>query len=155
MNFEKRALTLRRMEALDLDEVVTLSAACLHDPWSKALFLGEMSNPFSHCFVARGTDYPPVLGFICFRNIGEESELLNICIHPEHRRKGIAKRLMDFYMGFCCQRDVKRFYLEVDGLNQPAICLYRGFSYQPVGVRAKFYENRFDALLMAKEDQGS
>ncbi|OGP65680.1 MAG: ribosomal-protein-alanine N-acetyltransferase [Deltaproteobacteria bacterium RBG_13_47_9] len=153
MNFERSALAIQRMEATDVDEIVTLEVTCSSDPWSRNMFLGEMSNLLSHCFVARGMDSPRVLGFICFRNVGEESDLLNICIHPQHRQRGIGKRLMEFYIDFCRRRDVKRYYLEVNSLNQPAIRLYRSLSYQSTGVRAKFYARTFDALLMMKEEQ--
>jgi len=153
MNCEKDALTIRRMEAMDVDQMVTLEVTCSSDPWSRNMFLGEMSSPLSHCFVARGTDPCPLVGFICFRNVGEESELLRICIHPQHRQKGIGRRLMEFYIDFCRRRDVKRFYLEVNSLNQPAIRLYRSFSYQSTGVRTRFYERKFDALLMMKEER--
>jgi ribosomal-protein-alanine N-acetyltransferase len=93
-----------------VDEIVTLEVTCSSDPWSRNMFLGEMSNPLSHCFVARGMDSSRVLGFICFRNVGEESDLLNICIHPQHRQKGIGKRLMEFYIDFCRVISLDLFY---------------------------------------------
>jgi [ribosomal protein S18]-alanine N-acetyltransferase len=152
MDFE---LTVKMMEDMDLDEVVALELTCSSDPWSRNMFLEEMVNPLSHCFVTRRTDQHFAVGFVCFRNIGEESDLLKICVHPHHRQEGIGKRMMEFYIDFCLQRDVKQFYLEVNSLNQPAIHLYRLFFYRVVGVRTKFYESKFDALLMLKEERNS
>jgi len=154
MNFQRSPLVIQRMEAMDADGIVTLEGMCSSGPWSRNMFLGEMSNPLSHCFVARGMDSYRVVGFICFRNVGEESELLNICIHPQHRQEGMGRKLMEFYIDFCRLRQVKRFYLEVNSLNQPAIGLYHSFSYRTTGVRTKFYEGKFDALLMMKEERG-
>jgi [ribosomal protein S18]-alanine N-acetyltransferase len=154
MNFESSPLAIQRMESTDVDEIVALGITGSSDPWSRNMFLAEMSNSLSHCFVARKMDSCFVLGFVCFRNVGEESELLNIGIHPQYRHKGNGRKLMEFYIDFCRERDVKRFYLEVNALNQAAIRLYRSFSYQPAGTRLKFYEKKFDALLMMKEERG-
>ena len=118
------------------------------------MFIEEVLNPIAHCFVVkmRKVSKHPLVGFICFRNIEDESELLNICVHPQYRQLGIGKMLMQFYIGFCSKMKIKTFYLEVDSLNQSAIHLYRSFSYQPVGIRKKFYRGKFGALLMVKKD---
>ena len=92
-----------------------------------------------------------MLGFICFRNVEDESELLNICVHPQYRQLGIGKRLMQFYIGFSPRKKIRTFYLEVNSSNLPAINLYQSFSYQSLGIRKKFYQGRFDAILMVKK----
>jgi len=93
----------------------------------------------------------PVIGFICFRNITEESELLNICVHPDYRQLGVGKRLMQFYVDFSSRRGIRTFYLEVNASNQSAIHLYQSFSYQSSGMKKNFYKGKFDALLMMKK----
>jgi len=141
------------MEIEDVDEIVAIAATSPLNPWSKDMFLGEVAHPLSHCFLVRGEndhnkDIP--LGFICFRNIGEESELLNICIHPMHRQKGLGKILMEFYIDFCSKKGVKNYYLEVNPLNIHAVRLYQSFAFQPAGKRKDFYQEKYDALLMER-----
>ena len=138
---------------IDLDEVLNIEASSSPHPWSKNLFMEEMKNPFAYCFIIqiKGISNHPVIGYICFRNIEDESELLNICVHPQYRQMGIAKKLMQFYIEFCGKRKIKTFYLEVNALNQPAIHLYHLFFYQSLGRRKKFYQEKFDALLMVKK----
>jgi ribosomal-protein-alanine N-acetyltransferase len=82
--------------------------------------------------------------------VGEESELLNIGVHPLYRRKGIGRKLMQFYTEFGKEQQIKTFYLEVRVSNPAAIRLYQGFSYQPAGTRKKFYQDKFDALMMVR-----
>src|SRR4030042_1892519 len=112
------------------------------------MFTEEMQNPSAHCFVIQmnGILRDQTVGFICFQNIENESEILNICVHPRFRQLGIGKQLMQFYIDFC--RKIKTFFLEVSASNQPAIHLYRLFSYQTVGIRKRFYQGTLDALLM-------
>jgi len=137
----------------DLDEIFSIETSDPMAPWSKKMFLGEMQHPWAHCFVITRTDDPkhPVAGYVCFRNVPEESELLKICVHPEYRRLGIAKKLMQFYIEWSCRMGVRTFHLEVNPSNQPAIHLYESFSYQPSGTRKKLYQRNFDALLMMRQ----
>ncbi len=144
---------IQKMGEKDLDEVVAIAASSTSNPWSMNMFAKEMSNSLSYCFIIKmkGDLKNPLMGFICFRNIEDESELLNICVHPQYRQLGIGKKLMQFYIGLCNNHKIKTFYLEVDSSNQVAIHLYRLFAYQLMGIRKKFYQGKFDALLMTKE----
>lgn len=152
MNFKEVIIKKATMD--DLEEILSIEAFTSPNPWSKKMFIEEISNPSAHLFIIkykRNLKNHPILGFICFRNIRGESELLNLCVHPQYRQLGIAKCLMQFYNGFCEKREIRVFHLEVHSVNHPAIHLYRSFSYQQVGIRRKFYRGRFDAFLMRKE----
>ena len=135
-----------------LDEVLLIETSSSLTPWTKEMFLEELRNPLAHSFIYRVDEAqgPLLAGFICFKNIGEESELLNIAVHPLYRRKGIGRKLMQFYMELGTAKQIKTFYLEVHVSNPSAIRLYQEFSYQPVGMRKKFYQGKFDALMMVK-----
>jgi ribosomal-protein-alanine N-acetyltransferase len=137
----------------DVNEVFNIESSSSFHPWSKNMFFEEMKNSNSYCFIIQMNEVPKyrVIGFICFRNLGEDSELLNICVHPQYRRLGIGKRLMQFYIDFCQKMAIKTFYLEVNVANQPAIHLYQCFFYQSSGMRKRFYQGKFDALLMTKK----
>ena len=147
-------LTIREMETQDLDEVLDMEKVSSLTPWSRNLFIDEMRQPWAHCYITKGEGAPKgqVRGFICFRNIGQESELLNICVHPLHRQIGIGRRLMEFYIDFCRGRGIKTFYLEVNISNHSAIHLYQSFTYLSTGMRKKYYQGKTDALLMVKKN---
>lgn len=131
----------------DLEEVQSMDNASSLTAWSREMFLGEMAHPHGFCFVVTAGR---VIGFICFRNIGEESELLNICVHPDHRRARLGRELMQFYITFSVERGIKTFHLEVHRGNQPALQLYHMFSYRSIGLRPRYYRGEFDALRMVK-----
>ena len=57
---------------------------------------------------------------------------------------------MEFYIDFCKKKGVKNYYLEVHPLNMPAVRLYQSFAFQPAGKRKKFYQGKYDALLMER-----
>jgi len=140
------------MEPRDLDEVHRIETASSPTPWSKQMFIEEMAHSYAFCFVMTSKEPadPQVIGFICFRNVGEESELLTICVHPGHRHMGVGRELMQFYTAYSLQRGMKTFHLEVSRANPFALRLYCSFSYLPVGVSLKFYRGEFDAVRMMK-----
>jgi len=145
--------TIAKMSLEDFQEVLTISTSFPLVPWTQRMFLEEMANPLSHCFVAKleRNHGASVIGFICFRNVEDESELLHLCVHPHHRQKGIGKRLMQFYIDFCIQRGIHSFYLEVDPSNQPALHLYKGFSYNLLKVRKNFFQGNQEGWVMVKK----
>lgn len=151
LDYSEKA-TIQKMDSRDLDEVLSIETSSSVAPWSRNMFADEMRNTFAFCFVMKKEDElkRPVIGFICFRNIAEESELLKICVHSDYRQQGIGKQLMKFYMDFSRERGVKTFYLEVYSSNHSAIHLYQLFAYHPSGTRKNFYQGKFDALLMTK-----
>jgi [ribosomal protein S18]-alanine N-acetyltransferase len=147
---------IEKMEESDLDQILRIEASSGWSSWSRQSFIEELKNPFSHCFTLRVQNDPgnqfgdEIAGFICFRLLGDESELLNLAIHSRHRRKGFGSQLMGFYIDFCRPRKVETFYLETGVTNQPAIRLYQSFAYQPAGIRPRFYPRKEDALLMTR-----
>lgn len=140
------------MSESDLEEVVSIDAQSRLTPWSRGSFSQELKNALSHCFILKEANDPSVqtIGFLCFRIIGEESEILGLAVHPQYRRMGHGKQLMRFYLEYCSRSSVKSYSLETNASNQPAICLYRSFSYRVIGVRPRYYLGREDALLMAR-----
>ncbi len=153
LKVEWKKVVIQEMAIQDLDEVISLDSSNSGTQWSKTMFVEEMKNPLGHCFVIKMEDRvkQSVVGFICFRNVEKESELFNICVHSDYRRSGVGKQLMGFYVEFSRQMGIKTFHLEVLSANQPAIRLYQSFSYESSGIRKRFYQGKFDALLMTKK----
>ena len=156
MGFEKvqwEKVTIEKMDIQDLDEVISVESSNPLPLWSRNMFIEEIQNPIGYCFVMKIEDRSKqrVVGFVCFRNVAEESELLNICVHSDYRRLGAGRRLMEFYIEFSRRRGIKTFHLEVHSSNHSAIRLYQLFSYEASGMRKKFYQGTLDALLMTRK----
>ncbi len=143
---------ISKMKDRDLNEVLAIAGTSRWTSWSQESFSGELKNPSSYCFVlvAEETATNRIIGFICFRIVDDESELLNIGIHPEFRQRGCGRRLLEFYIDFCRCQNVHSLYLETAVSNEAAIHLYRSFGYDSAGLRSRFYRQEEDALLMMK-----
>ena len=98
--------TIQDMNESDLDEILRIEASSGWTSWSRQSFLEEMKGLHSRCFTLRTWhgDKDSLIGFICFRMVEGESELLNLAIHPDYRQKGLGRELMQFYIDFCRQQ---------------------------------------------------
>ncbi|HYE66463.1 MAG TPA: GNAT family N-acetyltransferase, partial [Pyrinomonadaceae bacterium] len=71
-------------------------------------------------------------------------------VAPEHRRRGIAQRLMGKVEDGFRRRDVRMVRLEVRSANMGAQQLYRSLGYTVTQRLPRYYSNGGDGLLMIK-----
>jgi [ribosomal protein S18]-alanine N-acetyltransferase len=150
--FQQNEVQIRRMEIRDMEEVLDIEQVSSITPWSRRAFMDELTHPLSSSFILCLL-HPAgdrIAGFIVFRNVGDESELLDLSVHPLQRKIGFGARLLQFYLDRCSQAGVRRSYLEVAVSNEAALRLYRSFCYEQVGLRKNFYGGKIDALLLSR-----
>ena len=124
------------------------------DPWS----LESLENEFSgindtRYFIAEedGT----VIGYAGLWAIKPEADIVNVGVHPQARRKGVASKLLSTLISDAEDDGITDITLEVRVSNRPAIALYEGFGFESAGIRKGYYRNGEDALIMwrRKEEQ--
>ncbi len=76
--------------------------------------------------------------------------LTTIGVAPEHRRRGLAQRLLNHAEKALQNRNVSTVTLEVRVGNSAAQNLYRGLEYSIVQRIKKYYNNGEDGFLMVK-----
>jgi ribosomal-protein-alanine N-acetyltransferase len=102
--------------------------------------------------LTRNGDGGAPVGFSLSRSVVDESELLLLAVAPEHRRRGIGRGLLHQFLDQARANGLTRVHLEVRDGN-PAIEMYRGAGFRPVGRRRNYYHtsdgHQFDALTFA------
>lgn len=128
-----------------LPALVSLEQSCFSDPWTEAMFSGELESPYT-IYKALLLAGAPVayMGLWC---VADEGQITNIAVSPEHRRQGLATRLLEHFIILARQRGLSLLTLEVRESNTGAIGLYEKLGFQPVGRRPKYYGGKEDALL--------
>jgi ribosomal-protein-alanine N-acetyltransferase len=81
----------------------------------------------------------------------DEVHLGNLAVHPDHRRQGIARALVEHLVERARRRGSSFITLEVRAGNRAAIDLYARHRFQPVGLRKGYYAGREDAIVMVRE----
>lgn len=138
------------MKEADMPEVLDIEEASFIAPWSKDLFIKELNNSFSHNLVARrtGDGFPGILGYIVFWDVADETHLLDLAVHPECRRTGIARSLLEAMLSASKEAGKRRVLLELRQDNVKGLSLYSSFSFKEIGIRKKYYSDGEDAIVM-------
>jgi len=136
------------MEEEDLGQVLSIEQKSFVEPWSRKLFLETLVFPLSRNYVLE-TASKKILGYANFYVVQHEAHMLNIAIHPDWRKRGVAALLLGHTIRDLSGRGVREFFLEVREGNGDAIRLYRKFGFDFIGRRKKYYvETNEDALVM-------
>lgn len=139
------------MRQADLDEVLEIERASFFTPWSKELFKQELSLPQARSFVAVDS-MDGILGYLCFWIVADEVHILNLAVHPEYRRRGIATLLLEYSIDYSGKEGAREITLEVRRSNYKAIGLYRNFQFRPQGIRRGYYSDTGeDAVIMSRK----
>ncbi len=139
-----------QLNASDLDNLIELEKMCFAYHWTRDQFLmGLERGVFKILGMKRGTT---LLGYLAFSLIEDEMEILNLAVHPDYRKGGVATRLLDRAFVICRKNRIARSFLDVKISNTPAIELYKKFGYVQIGVREKYYpDTKEDALLFRRD----
>ena len=131
-------------------QVAALEKRCFSDPWSENSVASELNNPLSLWLVA--VDVERVAGYVGSQTVMEESDMMNVAVHPDYRKQGIATALIVGLVEELHKRGSHSLTLEVRASNETAISVYRKLDFQEVGRRKNYYRNpREDALILRKE----
>jgi len=98
--------------------------------------------------VMAGTERQAPSGFALWRTIGDDAELLTIGVSPAARRAGVGAALVAAVLDASRRAGARRVLLEVDADNKAARALYRRAGFRQTSVRAGYYRDGADALVM-------
>ena len=131
-------------------QVAELEKICFSDPWSENSVASELKNPLSCWLVAEEDGV--VAGYIGSQTVMGESDMMNVAVHLDHRRKGVAESLVNELIEALKKRGSRCLTLEVRASNEPAKALYEKLGFVQVGLRRNYYRNpKEDALILRKE----
>ena len=134
-----------------VSQVAQLEKICFGtEAWSVNSIASELNNELSLWIVALEGD--TVLGYVGSQTVMGETDMMNIAVHPDHRRQKLATGLITWLIGALAKRGSHSLTLEVRASNDPAIAMYTLYGFSQIGRRKNYYRNpREDALILRKE----
>jgi len=133
-----------------LDEVHAIECQVFPDPWPRRSFAEELAkSPPPYARVARRNGR--VVGYLFAWFVLDEVHLGNLAVHPDYRRQGVGRALLQGLMERSRRRGASFITLEVRAQNAAAIALYSAYGFRQVAVRKGYYAGREDALIMERE----
>jgi len=141
---------IRRLDLADLDAIEAIEQRAYSTPWSRAMFASELAKPTSICLGAfEGSE---LVGYIVNSRYVDAWHVMNVAVHPDRQRRGIASRLLERLFALTRDDERRGYTLEVRVSNDGAIRLYEGLGFESRGIRRGYYtDNREDALIMWRD----
>lgn len=140
------------MKLEDLSEVVDIEEASGLNRWGFDSYKRELyTNPDAVMLVARSMHLEGrgVIGFFAGWTVADEMHINNIASHPEYRRMGIGRRLIEHAVNEGLMRGVSFVLLEVRASNEIAQALYKKLGFSYVSRRRDYYRSPTeDAFVM-------
>lgn len=122
------------------------------DPgWTASSFMSLLVTPGAYGLIAMGEDDEPK-GFILWRSITDEADLITVVTHRDYRGQGVAGALLQRSCHLLKEAGVCTFHLEVAVDNHAALRLYKASGFLETGRRPKYYktpDGAIDALAMS------
>jgi [ribosomal protein S18]-alanine N-acetyltransferase len=143
---------IRPLTEKQIPEVVKLNARCFKsgENYSKGTFNFLLTQPNTLAYRAV-TPTENMVGFIVV-TVGEDkvAHLATIGVSPEHRRRGIAEKLLFHAENSLKKRQISMLSLEVRVSNIAAQSLYREMEYFVTQRKSTYYTNGEDGFMMVK-----
>lgn len=143
-------MIITEMLEVHVPQIAELEKLCFNDPWSENSIASELNNRLSLWFVA--IEEEKVAGYVGSQTVLGETDMMNIAVHPDYRKQGIATLLIRKLIDALASKESHSLMLEVRASNDPAISVYKNLGFTEVGRRKNYYRNpREDALILRKE----
>ena len=140
-------MRIERMTRAHLDAVAALEQRCFGEPWSRGALELLLSDMACGRVALNETDEVIAYGGMLFAP--GEGQITNIATHPDARRRGAARKVLDALIEAAERRGAEQVSLEVRASNAAALALYEGRGFSVAGRRRNFYRAPTeDALVM-------
>lgn len=142
----------RATDAPAISEI--LRAAAEAAQWPPESYARLAESPGGLVLVCEASGQP--VAFLAARQAADEAEILNIAVHRDLRRKGVASTLLLAALDEFRRASIARVFLELRESNLPALTLYNRHGFTPSGRRKAYYHHPTeDAVCMLRELTGS
>ena len=144
-------MIIEKMTERHVAQVAELEKICFGSAaWSEKSVASELTNSLALWLVAVEGDR--VAGYVGSQTVCDETDMMNVAVHPEFRRQGIGEKLVEQLVTELKGIGSHALMLEVRASNGPAIGLYEKMGFQQVGLRKNYYRDpKEDALILRKE----
>ena len=143
-------MIITKMAQCHVSQIADLERLCFNDPWSENSIASELNNKLSHWLVA--LDGEKVIAYVGSQTVLGETDMMNIAVHPDYRKRGIATELIQELINALNERNSHSLMLEVRESNDPAKELSLKMGFEMVGIRKNYYRNpKENALILRKE----
>ncbi len=140
----KPAFLVEEHQGEDIRDLADIHAACFGEPWTDGTLRELIEAPGCQVLsvVLTGAKKRTICGFILFRKVAKEAEILTIAVSPSFQKQGAGTALLQGMIRHCQAERLDEIFLEVAEQNAIALDLYRKAGFQKVGMRKGYYKQK-------------
>jgi len=145
---DREGVEVRRGRPADLAAVLRLQSLCPEaGAWPREAWADVLAGNHRRA-AAVAVRNGAVAGFLLAQELPEgDAEILMLAVDPEHRRRGVATRLVEELT----RRASGKVFLEVRAANRGARRFYEALGFVGTGLRRGYYQDpEDDAVLMER-----
>lgn len=144
---QKSCVHIRWMIRRDMPSVIGIEENSFEFPWSEDEFIRCLRQRNCIGMVAELSEQ--VVGFMIYELHKNRLHILNFSVHPDFRRQGIGRAMVDKLVGKLSYQRRSRIMLEVRETNLPAQLFFKDLGFRAISVLREFYDDSpEDAYLM-------
>jgi ribosomal-protein-alanine N-acetyltransferase len=135
----------RPLDLTDLEACRALDRLALGSLWEEDQWRRELLEPGRLCLGLDGSSGLEAMatGWLVI----DELHITLVAVHPQHRRRGLGRRLLQALLERAHGLGAERATLEVAAGNSAARALYAAMGFRTAGRRRGYYRNGQDALI--------
>lgn len=141
---------LRWMNECDLDRVYELEQEFSPKPWGTLEFAHMLMH--SNCFGMVVEHDAQIIGYVIYEMLDDSIKILNICVMPEFRRKGVGSQMVARIAFALPHSPRKEINLTVHESNLDAQLFFRSLGFKAVNIRRE-KEMKEDVYVMSYRRQ--
>ncbi|HXH76964.1 GNAT family N-acetyltransferase [Nocardioides sp.] len=140
---------IRLATAADLPDLAVLERELFGaDAWDEAALRAELDGPGRRFVVTDPDGTDGLVGYAVSMSLGDVVDLQRIAVRADAQRSGVATALLDDLLEH--PREADRMLLEVSAANGAAIAFYARAGFARIDVRARYYRDGSDAIVMRR-----
>lgn len=136
------------MTLSDFEEIKDIYNSEFDEFWKPSILESELKSENSKYVVAK--DNGEIVGFAGLWFSPVDCEIMNIVTKKSKRKNGIGTLLLEKLIEMAKESGRDNISLEVSESNYVAGYLYEKAGFEIVGIRKKYYEGKYDAIIMTK-----
>jgi len=150
----KPSVHIRWMIRRDMPQVQEIENNSFEFAWNEDDFIRCLRQRNCIGMVAEN-DNDEIVGFMIYELHRNRLHILNFAVHPDHRRKGVGKRMVEKLRQKLSNERRNRIMLEVREWNLEAQLFFKSFGFRAIQILKDFYDDTpEDAYLMLYRYQG-
>ena len=124
----------------DLRLLAKLHVTSFEAAWNEKDLAEVLANPGCVALLATSDDGP--VGFLIYRVVTDEAEIITLCVDPAYQRRGAGLEIVSTAQQLLKSLKISSLFLEVAADNKEAISLYARAGFLEAGLRKAYYARK-------------